>query len=106
MSRVGKKIISVPAGVELKEEQGLVTIKGPLGVLTRQFPRTVKVIQTGNTVSVQPLRESNDLSAIWGTAGAHIRNMIEGVTKGFTKQLILEGIGYKSALAGDTITFD
>lgn len=106
MSRVGKKTITLPSGVEFQEADGLVTIKGPLGTLTRQFPRTIKVAQIEAGVSVSPLRESGELKAMWGTAGAHLRNMVEGVTKGFTKQLILEGIGYKATLAGDSLNLD
>ncbi len=106
MSRVGKQIIKIPAGVEIKEDNGTVSVKGPLGTLTRKFYHTVKVVVEVDTVTAQPVRQSNDLRALWGTTGAHLRNMIEGVTKGFSKQLILEGVGYKVALAGDTLTFD
>lgn len=106
MSRVGKQIISLGAGVEAKEDNGQVTVKGPFGTLTRSFPKSVKVTIADSTISAQPIRESNDLRAIWGTTGAHLRNMVAGVTKGFNKQLILEGIGYKVAVAGDTMTFD
>lgn len=106
MSRVGKQIISLPSGVEAKEDGGSVTIKGPLGTLTRSFPKTIKVNITDGAISAQPVKESNELRAIWGTSGAHLRNMVAGVTKGFTKQLILEGIGYRAAVSGDTVTLN
>lgn len=106
MSRIGKQLITIPAGVEVKIDGGAVTVKGPLGTLARDFPRTVAIAVDASQLSAKPIKETNEFKAIWGTTSAHLRNMVQGVTKGFSKQLIIEGIGYKVNLVGETLVFD
>lgn len=108
MSRIGKNILEIPEKVEItqvKAPEGMtVTVKGPLGSVTRFFKNEIKIVVDGNKVSFE--RESESVHpALWGTTSAHIANMIEGVTKGFEKKLQIEGIGYRAELAGTNIVF-
>lgn len=92
MSRIGKQIITIPAKVEVKLESGLLTVKGPLGTLTRVFKPEIEIKIEGTEITLKPAVETVATRALWGTYGSHIQNMIEGVTKGFSKKLIIEGV--------------
>ncbi|MES2470954.1 MAG: 50S ribosomal protein L6 [Patescibacteria group bacterium] len=100
MSRIGKKIMDLPANTEATFSSGLFKVKGPLGELSRQFPETIKVEVKENQVTVALTEENLQTLALWGTAAAHIQNMINGVNKAFEKKLIVEGIGFKSDVKG------
>jgi large subunit ribosomal protein L6 len=106
MSRIGKQPITVPSGVEVKKTDGILSVKGPLGTLTRKFHSDIEIEINNNEINLKPARKSNFLAALWGTYASHIHNMIEGVTKGFEKKMIIEGVGYKVAVAGNTLTLD
>ncbi len=105
MSRIGKKIITLPANTELKVEAGSIVVKGPLGELTRPLHPMIEVVIDGSNVTVKPKRETLETKALWGTYASHLMNMVAGVNKPFEKKLILEGIGYKSEVKGDKIVF-
>lgn len=109
MSRIGKQKIAIPAGVTatLSLEKGLqiVKIKGPLGELVREFKPEVKIVIENGEITATPTSESIFIRSLWGTYVAHMKNMVEGVTKGFKKVLIVEGIGFKVLLAGEKLTF-
>jgi len=100
MSRIGKQNITIPQGTTVSVEGHTVTVKGPLGQLSRTFTRNVTVTAEGDTVKVTPQKETQELSAIWGTTAAHIVNMIAGVNKPYEKKLILEGVGFRVELKG------
>jgi len=100
MSRIGKRIIDVPAGVEISIEGAAVTVKGKLGTLTRSFPSSVEVKVENNQITFEPKRNSGDVKSLWGTVASHVANLIEGVVNGYTKKLILEGVGFKSEVKG------
>ncbi|MFH1170533.1 MAG: 50S ribosomal protein L6 [Candidatus Vogelbacteria bacterium] len=104
MSRIGKQLIKIPAGVTVKTvtlDEGVeVTIKGPRGELKRLFRPSIVITIGANEVTLAPRGEAETETALWGTYAAHIKNMVLGVVGGFTKQLVLEGIGYKASLAG------
>lgn len=106
MSRIGKQTITIPEKVEVKLEDGLMTVKGPLGTLNRTFKPEIEIRIDGNQITLKPVVENIDSRALWGTYSSHIRNMIEGVTKGFSKKLIIEGVGYKYNLSGDQVVLD
>lgn len=110
MSRIGKQIITIPAGVTatIALERGLqvVKIKGPLGELVRDFKPEIKIEIANGQITANPTAESIFLRSLWGTYVSHMKNMVEGVTKGFKKVLIIEGIGFKVALTGDKLTFN
>ena len=104
MSRIGKKIITIPEKTEVTISESKVTVKGPQGELVREFPATITIKKDGNTITTEPKKSSADLSPIWGTVSAHIMNMIEGVNTPFVKKLVVEGIGYKADLKGEDLT--
>ncbi len=105
MSRIGKKIMTLPANTEIKLSAGLVSVKGPLGELSRALHPMIEVKVEGDAVTVVPKRMTLESRALWGTFASHITNMIAGVNTPFEKKLILEGIGYKSEVKGDKIVF-
>lgn len=105
MSRIGKQTISLPEKTQVVNNNGVVTVKGPLGELSRIFRRDIDVAVSADAVSLTPTRADGSSSALWGTYTAHLKNMIAGVNKKFEKKLIIEGIGYRAELAGDKINF-
>jgi large subunit ribosomal protein L6 len=96
MSRLGKKGIEIPAKTEVKIDAGIVTVKGPLGELSRAFKKNIIISIEGTKVELKPVKDTLENKALWGTYASHIMNMIEGVNKGYTNKLIIEGIGYKA----------
>lgn len=104
MSRIGKKPIVIPSGVEVAVSSGTLSVKGKGGTLTRTLHPAVSISVSGNEVSVSPTRETRLANALWGTYAAHVRNMIHGVTEPFVKKLQIEGIGYRAELSGATIS--
>jgi large subunit ribosomal protein L6 len=103
MSRIGKKIIAIPANTTVTYVDGLVTVKGPLGTLTKQLKQDI-IVNVGPTeVTLEPKRVTLESRALWGTYASHIMNMVSGVTTPFVKKLILEGIGYKSEVKGTNL---
>jgi large subunit ribosomal protein L6 len=103
MSRIGKQQLEIPAGVEVKVVDGVLTVKGPKGTLSKNVRSEVTFNIEGNTVTFTPKDEEIFTRSLWGTYASHTKNMIEGVSKGFEKKLILEGVGFKSAVSGNTL---
>lgn len=103
MSRIGKKPVEIPEGVEVKVNKQNVSIKGPKGSLSFEFHRDVIVKIQEKEINVIIARESKETRALWGLTRMLIANMIHGVTKGFEKQLELQGVGYRMALQGKKI---
>ncbi|MDP3988667.1 MAG: 50S ribosomal protein L6 [bacterium] len=103
MSRVGKQILTIPKGVTVTNDRGLVTVVGPRGTLSRTFRPDVQIIIEDGMVRFEKSRENQFTNALWGTYASHVLNMITGVTNGFTKILILDGVGFRVELAGDTL---
>lgn len=107
MSRIGKKLISIPKGVEVKIEQSFVLVKGPKGELKEAIHPRVTIVLENNEVKItveDPELKSD--KALWGLYGSMVKNMITGVTVGFEKKLEINGVGYKAALSGDKITLN
>lgn len=105
MSRIGKKGIEIPAKTEVKIDGGVVTVKGPLGELKREFKKNIAITVVENKVELKPVKENIENNALWGTYASHIKNMIEGVNNGYTKKLIVEGIGYRADATATDVTF-
>jgi large subunit ribosomal protein L6 len=105
MSRIGKRVITLPEKTEIKVSDGLVSVKGPQGEISRALHPMIVVNVSGNEVTLAPKKETLESRALWGTYASHITNMVNGVNKPYEKKLILEGIGYKSEVKGDTIVF-
>ena len=104
MSRVGKQTVLIGNGVEAKLAGAIFSVKGPKGSLTREFPGDVTIAINGNEITFTPKSETDKKNrALWGTYASHVKNMIEGVTNGYSKKLILEGVGFKSEVAGNTL---
>jgi large subunit ribosomal protein L6 len=101
MSRRGKLPVETPAGVDVKVTAEQVTVKGPKGELKLALTEDVAVKMDGRIITVTPRDAANTRSkAMWGTTRANIANMIQGVTKGFERDLELQGVGYRAALKG------
>lgn len=107
MSRIGRKEIVVPAGVEVKVEAGnLVTVKGPKGTLTQKLSSRMEIKQDGNIITVtRPSDEKMDRS-LHGLTRTLLANMVEGVEKGYEKKLEIVGTGYRAALNGKTLVLN
>lgn len=107
MSRIGKQIITIPAGVTVTVSGDTVTVKGPKGELKRAFPKNVTVTVADNSVtSTVTNPEEKTERSLWGTVGAHLRNMVKGVTEGFTKELEINGVGYRVAMQGKDLKLE
>lgn len=101
MSRIGKKPIKIPSGTKLEIKEGLLTVTGPKGSISKNFQSYVDFDINENEVILSIKDENN--KPIWGTYASKISSMINGVNNPFSKKLILEGIGYKSEVKGDKI---
>ncbi|MBM7666148.1 large subunit ribosomal protein L6 [Solibacillus kalamii] len=107
MSRVGKKVIEVPANVTIEVgADNLVTVKGPKGELTRQFNQDMKIEQEGNALSVVRPSDSKEHRTNHGTTRALLANMVTGVSEGFTRTLELVGVGYRAQLQGTKLVLN
>ena len=103
MSRVGKNPVEVPQGVTIDVVGGAATVKGKLGTLKLPISTQVEVKVEGGKVSVTPLNESKQARMSWGATRANLRNMVEGVSKGYVKNLEITGTGYRAAVQGKNL---
>ena len=100
MSRIGKKPVSVPSGVEVKCEDNLVTVKGAKGTLSRQFSKELGIaVENGEVIVTRPTDDKEHRS-LHGLTRTLIHNMVVGVSEGYTKELEVNGVGYKAAKQG------
>ena len=102
MSRLAKKPIAIPSGVEVKSQNQVVTVKGPKGTLSREFPKGFTVSVNGNELSLTMDEKLVDYP-MWGLQFAILTNMVKGVSQGFQKKLSLVGVGYRANLKGDSL---
>lgn len=104
MSRIGRAPITIPAGVTVTVEGALVTVKGPKGTLSREISKDMTVtVENGALLVTRPSDERTH-KALHGLTRSLINNMVEGVTKGYTKQLEMVGTGYRAAKSGTKLT--
>lgn len=103
MSRIGKKVIAIPKATEVSMSDDVITVKGPLGSLTKKLKSDIVVTIGPSEITLVPKKETLENRALWGTYASHIMNMIDGVTIPYVKKLIIEGIGYKSEVKGDNL---
>ncbi|OJI08205.1 MAG: 50S ribosomal protein L6 [Candidatus Vogelbacteria bacterium CG22_combo_CG10-13_8_21_14_all_37_9] len=106
MSRIGKQEIIIPEKVTVSQTDGFLTVTGPLGELKRFFKPEIVITIADGKITLAPLKATKQASALWGTYGSHLQNMIEGVTKGFTKTLLIEGVGYRYAVNGSKVVLN
>lgn len=103
MSRVAKNPVVVPSGVEVVLSASQVSVKGPMGTLTQSLNGSVSVVREGDALLFKAMNDSTEADAMSGTIRALLANMIVGVSKGFERKLLLVGVGYRAAAAGDTL---
>lgn len=103
MSRLGKQKLELPAGVTFSYINDVVEVKGPKGELSKKFLPNIKIEVVDNAVTFTPKKDDLVSRALWGTYASHVRNMVKGVTEGYTKKLILEGVGFKSEVKGTNL---
>ena len=103
MSKIGKKPISVPKGVDVKISGDLVSVKGPKGELSKKIDAGLSISVTDGYISIDLKNKNNagEGTAMWGLTRALIGNMVKGVTDGFEKVLEFEGVGYKANVKGE-----
>ena len=104
MSRIGNKVITLPADVEVSQEGTVVTVKGPKGTLSREIAPQITMTVEGSEVTFTRASDDNKTKALHGTTRANVANMVEGVSTGFTKTLKLVGVGYCAAKSGSKLT--
>ncbi|VXC87466.1 50S ribosomal protein L6 [Sphingomonas sp. 8AM] len=100
MSRIGKKAVVVPAGVTPTINNGIITVKGPKGTLTMPLRDEISYTIEGDGISVQPANDTKRARAFWGMQRTMVQNLVTGVTDGFTKKLLITGVGYRAAAQG------
>jgi large subunit ribosomal protein L6 len=103
MSRVGKMPIALPSGAEATITAAQITVKGPLGSLTQSLNGLVQIENNSGTLNFKAANDSREANAMSGTMRALVSNMVNGVTKGFEKKLMLVGVGYRAAAQGDKL---
>jgi large subunit ribosomal protein L6 len=101
MSRIGNAPVKLPPKVEVALSAGEISVKGPLGTLSRRFDGNVTIEKDGEELVFKAMNE--DAGALQGTLRALVANMVTGVTQGFQKKLTLVGVGYRAQAAGDKI---
>ncbi len=107
MSRIGRKEITVPAGVTVTvNDENLVTVKGPKGTLETKINKNITVTVDGAVVSVARADDERENRSLHGLSRTLIANMVEGVTKGYSKTLEIVGVGYRAAKSGKTLTMN
>ncbi|MFW2331073.1 MAG: 50S ribosomal protein L6 [Nitrospinota bacterium] len=105
MSRIGKKPVDLPTGVIVDIKQNDVTVKGKLGEITREFHHKISINLKDSQVIVKRPDDSNKNKALHGLTRALLANMVQGVTEGFSKRLLIEGVGYRCAQKGKGLEF-
>ena len=106
MSRIGRKPITLPAGVEFKVEGNVVTVKGPKGTLTQKINPIISVEQQGNEVLVTRPNDEKEARTLHGLTRTLIHNMVVGVTEGYKKELEVNGVGYRVQKQGSNLVMN
>ena len=106
MSRIGKVPVEIPSGVEVSINGNIVTVKGPKGTLDKEFSPLAEVEIADNQVVIKPSNNSRSANAIYGTTRSIVANMVQGVTKPFSKNLLIEGVGFRATVKGSMIDLE
>ncbi len=106
MSRIGKNPIAIPAGVEVKLEGNVITVKGAKGTLTQTIRKEINVAVEGNEIVVTRCNDEKTARSLHGLTRTLIANMVEGVSNGFTKTLEVNGIGYRASKQGNNLVMN
>jgi large subunit ribosomal protein L6 len=103
MSRIGKKPVPIPAGVTAAIEGKALSVKGPKGTLTLPLADEVRYAVEDGGISVQPVSDTKRARSFWGMQRTLVQNLVTGVTEGFTRQLLITGVGYRAAVQGKNL---
>ena len=106
MSRIGKNVIVMPAGVTAKFENGILTVNGPKGTLTQSVNSAIGAKIEGQNLSLVILKETDTSNAMHGLYRALAANMVKGVSEGFKRTLLIAGVGYKAQVSGNKLTLN
>ncbi|TDF91465.1 50S ribosomal protein L6 [Paenibacillus piri] len=106
MSRIGRKPITIPSGVNITLDNTLITVKGPKGTLSRELHRDMKVVIAENEISVERPSDNKLHRSLHGTTRSVVNNMVSGVTEGFVKNLDLVGVGYRANKTGNKLVLN
>ncbi|NLN88271.1 MAG: 50S ribosomal protein L6 [Syntrophomonadaceae bacterium] len=106
MSRIGRKPISLPAGVEIKTENNIITVKGPKGLLSQSIHKDITIEQQDNELLVTRPSDVKRHRAMHGLTRALVANMVTGVTTGFEKRLEMVGVGYRAQMQGNKLVLN
>ncbi|WP_242150051.1 50S ribosomal protein L6 [Sphingomonas sp. BAUL-RG-20F-R05-02] len=103
MSRIGKKPVAIPSGVTATIDGGKLNVKGPKGTLSLTLREEITYALEDGGISVQPANDSKAARAFWGMQRTMVQNLVTGVTEGFTKKLLINGVGYRAAAQGKVL---
>ena len=103
MSRVGKSIITLPSGVTVSVNDGIVAVKGPKGELSVKLVPQVSASLGDDGITVAPRKEMEKAAQMWGLSRTLVNNLVNGVTTGFTQKLEIQGVGYRAAVQGKVL---
>ncbi|PZD96939.1 50S ribosomal protein L6 [Paenibacillus sambharensis] len=106
MSRIGRKPIQVPNGVNITLDNSVITVKGPKGTLSRELHKDMKVVVGENEISIERPSDNKLHRSLHGTTRSVVANMVSGVTEGFTKSLELVGVGYRANKTGEKVVLN
>ncbi|MCQ6563662.1 50S ribosomal protein L6 [Paenibacillus mendelii] len=106
MSRIGRKPIQVPGGVNINLDSTVITVKGPKGTLSRELHKDMKVVLEENSLTVERPSDNKLHRSLHGTTRSLIANMVNGVTEGFSKNLELVGVGYRASKSGEKVVLN
>lgn len=106
MSRIGRKPITVPSGVDVTLDNSVITVKGPKGTLTRELHKEINVKIEGNEIVVERPSDNKLHRSLHGTTRSVVNNMVSGVTDGFSKTLELVGVGYRASKTGEKLVLN
>ena len=104
MSRVGKKPVQLPDGIEADIVANQITIKGQKGQLNQTFPESVKLEKEDDKILISPLNDTKNAKAAWGMTRTIINNMVLGVSIGFNRNLEINGVGYRASIEANILT--
>lgn len=103
MSRIGKKPVAIPGGVTATIDNGALSVKGPKGTLTLGLSDLIDYKVEDGEIKVKPANDSKQARAFWGMQRTLVSNLVEGVTEGFTKTLVIKGVGYRANAQGNKL---
>ena len=106
MSRIGNRKIIIPDGVEVTNNENVVTVKGPKGELSMELAKVITMTVDGNIITLEKTVDTKEANMLHGTMNANLTNMIKGVKEGFSKGLEIIGVGYKFNVKGDTLVIN